>query len=126
MAKKTTDPLSRRERQIMDIVYRAGKATASEVLDQLPAIEMEIVFRVQRLAAQPLPGLVTHIATETSPLIGDGRLERAGVAEPAELAGLDLPEVSQGADAVDDRPVSQDAAVAVQELVLLWWGVHGR
>lgn len=49
-----------------------------EVLDQLPAIEMEIVFRVQRLAGQPRPDLVTPIATETSPLIGDGRLERAG------------------------------------------------
>jgi hypothetical protein len=48
------------------------------VLDQLPAIEIEIVFRVQRLDQQPLPGIVTDIATETSPLIGDGRLERAG------------------------------------------------
>jgi predicted transcriptional regulator len=29
-------PLSRRERQIMDIVYRRGHATAAEVLDDLP------------------------------------------------------------------------------------------
>ena len=28
--------MSRRERQIMDIVYRRGKATAAEVLDDLP------------------------------------------------------------------------------------------
>ncbi|MEO7455801.1 MAG: BlaI/MecI/CopY family transcriptional regulator [Gemmatimonadaceae bacterium] len=28
--------LSRRERQIMDILHRAGKATAAEVLDSLP------------------------------------------------------------------------------------------
>jgi predicted transcriptional regulator len=28
--------LSRRERQVMDIVYRTGKATVSEVLDALP------------------------------------------------------------------------------------------
>jgi predicted transcriptional regulator len=28
--------LSRRERQIMDIVYRRGKVTAAEVLDELP------------------------------------------------------------------------------------------
>lgn len=28
--------LSRRERQIMDLLYRAGKATAAEVLDGLP------------------------------------------------------------------------------------------
>ena len=49
-----------------------------EVLDQLPAIEMEIVFRVQRLAHQPDPTILGDIAVETSPLIGDGRLERAG------------------------------------------------
>lgn len=29
-------PLSRRERQIMDIVYRRGRATAAEVLEALP------------------------------------------------------------------------------------------
>lgn len=28
--------LSRRERQIMDVVYRLGRATASEVLDDIP------------------------------------------------------------------------------------------
>jgi BlaI family transcriptional regulator, penicillinase repressor len=38
-AKKTmtqTDPLSRRERQIMDIVYARGQATAAEVTAALP------------------------------------------------------------------------------------------
>jgi len=31
------DPgLSRRERQIMDVIYRRGQATAAEVLDELP------------------------------------------------------------------------------------------
>jgi predicted transcriptional regulator len=29
-------PLSRRERQIMDVIYRAGRATAAEVRDALP------------------------------------------------------------------------------------------
>ena len=28
--------LTRRERQIMDIIYRSGSATAAEVMDQLP------------------------------------------------------------------------------------------
>jgi hypothetical protein len=49
-----------------------------EVLDQLPAIEMEIVFRVQRLSEQPDPSILSDIAVVTSPLIGDGRMERAG------------------------------------------------
>jgi len=49
-----------------------------EVLERLPAIEMEIVFRVQRLAEQPDPVAVRNVTPDTSPLIGDERLERAG------------------------------------------------
>ena len=36
MVAKAHHQLSRRERQIMDIVYRLGQATAQEVLDNLP------------------------------------------------------------------------------------------
>jgi BlaI family transcriptional regulator, penicillinase repressor len=36
MSKQSLPALSRRERQIMDIVYRRGRATAAEVLDDLP------------------------------------------------------------------------------------------
>lgn len=36
MEAQTRSELSRRERQIMDIVYRRGKATAADVLDDLP------------------------------------------------------------------------------------------
>jgi hypothetical protein len=49
------------------------------VLDRQPAIEMEIVFRVQRLVAQPEPSVVEPAMPETSPLIGNERLERAGL-----------------------------------------------
>ncbi len=49
-----------------------------EVLERLPAIEMEIVFRVQRLVDQPDPSVVRAVTPETSPLIGDERLERVG------------------------------------------------
>jgi hypothetical protein len=49
-----------------------------EVLDEQPSIEMEIVFRVQRLSDQPDPGLVQSVLPETSPIIGNERLERAG------------------------------------------------
>ena len=55
-----------------------------EVLDRLPAIEMEIVFRVQSMAEPLDPARVYAITPEVSPLIGDGRLERAGVT--AEIA----------------------------------------
>ncbi len=35
MSKDTNTQLSRREREIMDVIYRSGRATAAEVLDQL-------------------------------------------------------------------------------------------
>lgn len=35
MSKETNAQLSRREREIMDVIYRSGRATAAEVLDQL-------------------------------------------------------------------------------------------
>ena len=49
-----------------------------EMLDRQPAIEMEIVFRVQRLRDQPDPAAVLAVAPPASPLIGAERLERAG------------------------------------------------
>src|SRR5262245_34184556 len=36
MAQEQADPLSRRERQIMDVVYRLGEATAVQVHVELP------------------------------------------------------------------------------------------
>jgi len=72
-----------------------------EVLDQLPAIEMEIVFRVQRLSEQPDRSILQHVASDTSPLIGDGRLERAGttieIAYVDPLDDLDDPSTADGA-----------------------------
>ena len=50
-----------------------------EELETAPAIEMEIVLRVQRLAEQPAPERMYATVPESSPLIGDGRLERAGL-----------------------------------------------
>jgi hypothetical protein len=63
-----------------------------EELDTAPAIEMEIVLRIQRLAEQPAPERMYATVPESSPLIGDGRLERAGLTveiahpDPAEAA----------------------------------------
>jgi len=36
MTPENNDPLSRRERQIMDIIYQKGSATAADVLENLP------------------------------------------------------------------------------------------
>jgi hypothetical protein len=83
-----------------------------EVLDQLPAIEIEIVFRVQRLDQQPAPAIVAEIASDTSPLIGDGRLERAGTT--VEITYAD------GADAGPDR----DPAAASYALEVTYEGLY--
>lgn len=64
-----------------------------EVLDEQPAIEMEIVLRVQRLADQPdLRQVLVGLPT-TSPLIGDERLERVGVT--IEIGYLDETEAGE-------------------------------
>jgi hypothetical protein len=48
---------------------------------------MEIVFRVQRLVDQPDPAVVRAVTPESSPLIGDTRLERVG--STVEIASID-------------------------------------
>ena len=50
-----------------------------EVLESPPAIEMEIVLRIQRLAEQPDPRAVFAALPDHSPPIGGERLERAGL-----------------------------------------------
>ncbi len=63
-----------------------------EVLERAPAIEIEILFRVQRLAGPADPMAVRAATPDASPLIGDDRLERVGTA--VEIAYAD--------DALDD------------------------
>jgi len=71
-----------------------------EVLEDQPTIEMEIVFRVQRLSEQPDPALVQSVLPDTSPLIGNERLERAGAT--VEIAYLVDNEVDD--DSAGDSP----------------------
>ncbi len=47
MAKPLHATLSRRERQIMDILYRRGRATASEVMQDLPGQSSYSTVRTQ-------------------------------------------------------------------------------
>jgi hypothetical protein len=49
-----------------------------EVIDQQPAIEIELVFRVQRLAGQPDPADVLGVAPPVSPPVGSTSMERVG------------------------------------------------
>ncbi len=50
-----------------------------EELDTPPAIEIEIVLRIQRLAEQPDPDKVYEVVPVHSPPVGGERLERAGL-----------------------------------------------
>ena len=47
MAKAVPHTLTRRERQIMDILYRRGRATAGEVLEDLPGSPTYSTVRAQ-------------------------------------------------------------------------------
>jgi hypothetical protein len=50
-----------------------------EELEKRPAIEMEIVLRIQRMSEPADPEMLYRAVPEQSPLVGDDRLERAGV-----------------------------------------------
>jgi hypothetical protein len=83
-----------------------------EELDAPPAIEMEIVLRVQRLAEQPSPERMYAALPESSPSIGDGRMERAGLT--VEIAHPD-PAEDPPADA-DDGSLEYAAEITYEGL----------
>ena len=59
MSGKDTSGLSRRERQIMDVLYRRGRATANDVLDDLPGASSSSTVRTQ-LRVLEAKGHVRH------------------------------------------------------------------
>ena len=62
-----------------------------EVFEEPPAIEMELVFRVQRLSTQPEPATFLKVLPDSSPVIGNESMDRA--APTVEVAyGDDLSE----------------------------------
>lgn len=67
-----------------------------EELDEQPAIEMEISLRVQRIAKAPDLALLRHLLPDTSPLIGNGRLERAETTVEAIYATTEDESSSEG------------------------------
>ena len=59
MPKPMHSTLSRRERQIMDILYRRGRATAGEVMEELPGEPSYSTVRAQLRVLED-KGHVTH------------------------------------------------------------------
>jgi hypothetical protein len=85
-----------------------------EVLDEQPTIEMEIVFRVQRLSEQPDPALVQSVLPDASPLIGNERLERAGATvEIAYLADAETSSETTGSNPASSGLSYPDYAIEV-------------
>jgi len=58
-------------------IYRAWYT--DEIFHEAPEIEMEIVFRVQRLTTQPDASMVEQIAPIKSPQVGKEKLSREGI-----------------------------------------------
>jgi len=74
-----------------------------EELERRPAIEMEIVLRVQRLADTPDAAVLFAATPERSPFVGDDLLERAGLT--TEIAHADL--------AIDPTDVTTEYAAEI-------------
>ncbi len=60
MAKSPHHTLSRREREVMDILYRRGRATAGEVMDELSGAPSSSTVRTQ-LRVLEQKGVVRHV-----------------------------------------------------------------
>ena len=60
MEPSPTDNLSRRERQIMDVVYRLGEASAAEIQENLPSPPSYSAVRAQLVILEE-KGALTHV-----------------------------------------------------------------
>jgi hypothetical protein len=58
-----------------------------ETFHEPPRIEIEVVFRIQRLADAPDPSAVLAVLPEQSPMIGQERLDRSGPTVETVYAG---------------------------------------
>jgi predicted transcriptional regulator len=84
-AKRALSSLSRRERQIMEVLYREGRATASEVLERLPDPPgYSAVRALLRILEEK--GQVRH-AADGNRYVYEPRLSRDRAGRPA-LAGV--------------------------------------
>ena len=84
-AKKALSSLSRRERQIMEVLYREGRATASEVLERLPDPPGYSAVRALLRILED-KGQVRH-AADGNRYVYEPRLSRDRASGPA-LAGV--------------------------------------
>ena len=82
MKRRGFDQLSRRERQIMEVIYRAGQATATEVLESLPDPPSYSTVRAL-LRILETKGHLRHVAEGTRyvflPVVAPDRARRSAI-----------------------------------------------
>lgn len=82
MKRKGFDQLSRRERQIMEVIYRAGQATATDVLEGLPDPPSYSAVRAL-LRILETKGHLRHVADGTRyvflPVVAPDRARRSAI-----------------------------------------------
>jgi predicted transcriptional regulator len=82
MKRRGFDQLSRRERQIMEAIYRAGQATATEVLESLPDPPSYSTVRAL-LRILETKGHLRHVADGTRyvflPVVAPDRARRSAI-----------------------------------------------
>ncbi|MDQ6892958.1 MAG: BlaI/MecI/CopY family transcriptional regulator [Acidobacteriota bacterium] len=82
MKRRRFDQLSRRERQIMESIYRAGQATATEVLESLPDPPSYSTVRAL-LRILETKGHLRHVAEGTRyvflPVVAPDRARRSAI-----------------------------------------------
>ncbi|MDX1980528.1 MAG: BlaI/MecI/CopY family transcriptional regulator [Bryobacteraceae bacterium] len=91
----STEQLSRRERQIMDILYQRGKASASEIRDAMPdAPSYSAVRSILRILETK--GHVTHRAEDLryvyAPAVNRDRAKRSAVRQLLDTFFAESPE----------------------------------
>ncbi len=82
MAKRALERLSRRERQIMELIYASGQATATEILERLPDPPSYSAVRAL-LRILETKGHVRHVADGTRyvflPTVAPDRARRSAM-----------------------------------------------
>jgi BlaI family penicillinase repressor len=113
--------LSRRERQVMDILFRLGKATAQEVLDELPDPPSYSAVRAL-LVTLETKGLVKHAKESRryvySPSVPEKRAKRSALRQLLSTFFDGQPEklVASLLDP-DDQQLSRDEIERIRSLI---------
>ncbi len=98
-----------------------------EELDEPPRIDIELVFRVQRLVDSPDPRVVLAVLPDASPPIGDERLDRTGpTIETIHDHGLDEAEYAievsyEGSYELSEEALGDGTAIDVHFAAMGGW-----